>query len=89
MFLLQCLNKDLPADIISESLNSIFDIYAEPNVNNIVKEVSLIQHLDAFVPIIRNKIKTDKKKLDRALLDRLDESRINLSRFITYKKSQK
>ncbi|KAM9981612.1 hypothetical protein ACTFIY_003922 [Dictyostelium cf. discoideum] len=89
MFLLQCLNKDLPADIISESLNSIFDIYAEPNVNNIVKEVSLIQHLEAFIPIIRNKIKTDKKKLDRALLDRLDESRINLSRFITYKKSQK
>ncbi|KAN0036840.1 hypothetical protein ACTFIV_002153 [Dictyostelium citrinum] len=89
MFLLQCLNKDLPADIISESLNSIFDIYAEPNVNSIIKEVSLIQHLEAFVPIIRNKIKTDKKKLDRALLDRLDESRINLSRFITYKKSQK
>ncbi|KAN0035561.1 hypothetical protein ACTA71_004841 [Dictyostelium dimigraforme] len=89
MFLLQCLNKDLPADIISESLNSIFDIFAEPNVNKIVKEVSLIQHLETFIPIIRNKIKTDKKKLDRALLDRLDESRINLSRFITYKKSQK
>ncbi|KAK5577779.1 hypothetical protein RB653_002727 [Dictyostelium firmibasis] len=89
IFLMQCLNKDLPADIISESLNSIFDIFAEPNVNSVVKEVSMIQHLEAFTPVIRNKIKTDKKKLDRALLDRLDESRINLSRFITYKKSQK
>ncbi|EGC36763.1 hypothetical protein DICPUDRAFT_77593 [Dictyostelium purpureum] len=88
-FLLQCLSKDSPADIISESLNSIFDIFAEPPVNQIAKEIQMIQQLEAFVPIIRNKIKLDKKKLDRALLDRLDESRINLSRFIAYKKSQK
>ncbi|KYQ92818.1 armadillo repeat-containing protein [Tieghemostelium lacteum] len=81
--------KDPSAEIISESLNSIFDIYAEPHVNQICKELNLITHLESFVPVIRNKLKSDKKKLERSLLDRLDESRINLTRFINYKKSQK
>eukprot|EP01132_Coremiostelium_polycephalum_P008259 gene8259-10149_t len=87
-FLLYSL-KDESAEVISESLNSIFDIFAEPPVNSIFNELSMLQHLEQFLPILKNKIKLEKKKLDRALLDRLDESRINLSRFITYKKNQK
>ncbi|KAF2074873.1 hypothetical protein CYY_003828 [Polysphondylium violaceum] len=89
MFLLQCLNKDEPAEIISEALNSIFDVFAESPINTIFNQLNMLQHLEAFVPVIRNKIKLEKKKLDRSLLDRLDESRINLTRFISYKKSQK
>eukprot|EP01133_Synstelium_polycarpum_P005705 gene5705-6590_t len=86
--LLFCLN-DPSAEIIAESLNSIFDIFAEPHVNTIFKELNMLSVLDSFVPHLRNKIKTDRRKIDRSLLDRLDESRINLTRFIAYKKAQK
>ncbi|EGG20012.1 armadillo repeat-containing protein [Cavenderia fasciculata] len=86
--LIQCL-KDSNAQVVGETLNSIFDIYAEPPVNAIFKQLGMLQVLEQFVPILRNKIKTEKKTLDRHLLDRLDESRINLTRFISYKKAQK
>ncbi|EFA82655.1 armadillo repeat-containing protein [Heterostelium album PN500] len=84
-----CLANDQNAEVIAETLNSIFDVFAEPPVNQVFKELNMMSTLEQYVPILRNKIKTDKKKLDRQMLDRLDESRINLTRFIQYKKQQK
>jgi len=80
--------QDSSAAVIAEALNSIFDIFAEPNVNSVFTSLDMLRVLEAFVPHLKNKVKTEKKILDRSMWDRLDEARINLVRFIQYKKQQ-
>jgi len=80
--------EDSSAVVIAEALNSIFDIFAETNLNEVVKACDLVKVLESFLPHLKNKIRNEKRMLDRMVWDRLDESRINLIRFIKYKKNQ-
>jgi hypothetical protein len=46
--------------------------------------------LEQCGPLIRQQIQLGKnRRMDKILLDRLDEARINLPRFIKYKRAQK
>lgn len=74
--------------ISTEAANSLMDIFAEPTYNNIVQKLNIMSILNEFIPYLRSKIKSEKNKLDVLLLDRMDETCINLQRLIEYKQNQ-
>jgi len=80
--------QDKSALVVAESLNSIFDIFAEVNYNQIVKNIEMMRILESFVPHLKNKVKSEKRTVEHDVWNRLDDSRINLVRFIKYKKTQ-
>eukprot|EP01100_Stratorugosa_tubuloviscum_P004228 TRINITY_DN204_c5_g1_i1.p1 TRINITY_DN204_c5_g1~~TRINITY_DN204_c5_g1_i1.p1 ORF type:complete len:625 (-),score=267.97 TRINITY_DN204_c5_g1_i1:3-1877(-) len=85
--LLQLLNEN-SALIIAEALNSIFDLFAENEYNELVKSSNMLNILKAFLPTLKQKVKTEKRSLEKQIWNRLDEARINLSRFLQYKNKQ-
>lgn len=73
--------------VIAEALNSIFDVFAEKTHNDIVGALNMITILRNFLPHLKNKLKNEKRQMGRDVWDRLDESRVNLVRFLKYKKT--
>ena len=75
--------------VVAESLNSIFDVFAEPDHNVLCERLGmgrrLNQVLEKTLPAAMQEAKNDR---DRELFERLDEVRINLRRFLQYKKVQ-
>lgn len=85
--LIQCLD-DASLWVVAEAANSIMDVFAEPTCNQIVKSLNMIGKLKELVPRLRSKIKNEAHLHETILLDRIDETSFNLSRFIKYKESQ-
>jgi hypothetical protein len=82
--------SDVSPWVYAEALNAIFDVFPETDHNDVVRSLGLVAKLEAFVPYLRQQIQDGKRaKMDKILLDRLDEARINLTRFIKYKKQQR
>jgi len=65
---------EAPAGVISES----FDVFAETEHYSTVVAIELIQHLQSFLPILKHKLRSEKRKIEKSEWDRLDEARINL-----------
>lgn len=74
--------------VVAEALNSIFDVFAEPEVNDVVMEIRLVEQLQAFTPLLKSHLKAQKRSMARDLYGRLDEAKLNLGRFIKYKLAQ-
>lgn len=82
--------SDLSPWVYAEALNAIFDVFPETDYNDIVRSLGLVAKLEAFVPYLRQQMQDGKKaKMDKILWDRLDEAKLNLTRFIKYKKQQR
>lgn len=82
---LSCLG-DNSTEVALESLNSIFDVFAEPNVNQIVVKVGMMDKLLQCHQQIKQMLKS--KTISNDLLERLDEAETNLGNFIEYKRAQ-
>ena len=92
-FLLKCLSNE-SVTVVLESLNSIFDIYAEES--QVFKSLNMLNALGQTFQRL-NKIKENKEKEmndqsdvdeeeEEMILEEIDESLLNLKNFIDYKK---
>eukprot|EP01097_Dermamoeba_algensis_P008079 TRINITY_DN5249_c0_g1_i1.p1 TRINITY_DN5249_c0_g1~~TRINITY_DN5249_c0_g1_i1.p1 ORF type:complete len:241 (-),score=57.27 TRINITY_DN5249_c0_g1_i1:87-809(-) len=73
---------------VAEILNGIFDVFAEVKSNGLFVRLGMLPLLESNLPFLTQKIQREKKEMDQYTFDRLDESRLNLKRFISYKKKQ-
>ena len=80
--------EDRSLSVNLAALDAIFTIYAEPEANGAVAAVGMMGALEQMVPRLRAAIKDGRRTLDREMLGRLDEARVNLVRFIEYKRDQ-
>ncbi len=76
------------ARVIGEALNSIFDVFAEPEVNEAVVAIDLVPRLAAFVPTLKARVRDGRRSMPRDMHGRLDEAKLNLTRFLKYKRQQ-
>jgi hypothetical protein len=73
--------------LAAEAANAIMDGFAE-NTYNAISEASLVPAINKVIALLKSKIASERKKISRVELDRLDETRLNLTRFLAYKSSQ-
>lgn len=73
--------------LAAEAANAIMDAFAEPTFNSLTNS-TLGPALTSFISVLKTRISADRKNLSRMELDRLDETRVNLTRFLAYKRSQ-
>ncbi|CAL1283744.1 unnamed protein product [Larinioides sclopetarius] len=83
-FLLDICTKSTDMWIIAETLDKIFDVFAEDHVDFIAKDIGLIEKLTHLVPVLKAKIKQQKKHLGDHLVV-ITTAKTNLLRFIKYK----
>lgn len=76
---------DVSWGVVHQSLDSIFDLFAEPPVNDVVAKLDLINHLKKAL----QKLQQYKSNSDPEVDDLVDESKENLVRFLKYKADQK
>eukprot|EP01098_Paradermamoeba_levis_P006878 TRINITY_DN2852_c0_g3_i3.p3 TRINITY_DN2852_c0_g3~~TRINITY_DN2852_c0_g3_i3.p3 ORF type:complete len:213 (+),score=80.92 TRINITY_DN2852_c0_g3_i3:869-1507(+) len=74
---------------VAETLNAIFDVFAETDYNQIFVSVKFLPYLtNVYLPFLKQLVKKERNALDEHTFDRLDEAKINLVRFLSYKKKQ-
>jgi hypothetical protein len=74
-------------NLAAEAANALMDAFAEP-IYNALSEATLVTAINQFISLLKSKIASERKNLSRVELDRLDETRVNLTRFLSYKRSQ-
>jgi hypothetical protein len=75
--------------VVVEAANSIFDLFAEPDHNELCQRLGMPKRLNQLLnTTLPQHIRAAREARDRELFDRLDEVRINLRRFLEYKKNQ-
>jgi len=84
---LKC-SEDKSNVVVAEALNSIFDVFAETQHNQVVKETDMCNRLIKVLHNVKNTLKTGRRKLQRDVRARLEECEINLSNFLKYKYEQ-
>eukprot|EP00033_Pygsuia_biforma_P002821 GCRY01003115.1.p1 GENE.GCRY01003115.1~~GCRY01003115.1.p1 ORF type:complete len:698 (-),score=134.06 GCRY01003115.1:35-2026(-) len=75
-------------ELLCEVLDIVYDVFAEPTHNSVVRTVNLMSALRSILPRITHFIKTKRRFLSQDMLVRLDEHRLNISRLLKYKRSQ-
>ncbi|KAF8782676.1 HEAT repeat-containing protein 3-like [Argiope bruennichi] len=83
-FLLDICLKSNDMWVTAETLDKIFDVFAEDHVDFIAREIGLIEKLTHLVPVLKAKIKQQKKNLSDHLVV-ITTAKTNLLRFIRYK----
>ncbi|RHY99859.1 hypothetical protein DYB35_010997, partial [Aphanomyces astaci] len=78
--------RDTDLAVVCEVLNALFDIYADEQYDSVFHEVKFLTSLEHVGAGMKSKIKSEAKSLDRELVAHAKETRLNLLRFIKYKK---
>jgi hypothetical protein len=87
--LLSRCQEDKSPLVVAEALNSIFDIFAETQHNDLVNSSGMMNKLVKTLGFLRKKLKeTDKNPLREDERERFEESEENLNRFLKYKYEQ-
>ncbi|KAF0720765.1 Aste57867_44 [Aphanomyces stellatus] len=84
----QVLN-DSDLQVVCEVLNALFDIYSDEQYDAVFFELNFLTSLEHLSSGMKSKIKSDAKTLDRELVAHAKETRLNLLRFIKYKKQHR
>jgi len=84
ILLLGCLT-DSSLEVRAEALNSVFDVFAETNYNQVVVQLGMIQKLSECHSHLKKVLQSRALKLDRHLSSRVEEAELNLERFLEYK----
>ena len=75
--------------VMAEAANSIFDVFAEPDHNAVCEKLGMGRRLNvALQKNLAAALSEARESGDRELFERLDEVRINMRRFLQYKKNQ-
>ncbi|RLN54798.1 hypothetical protein BBP00_00008775 [Phytophthora kernoviae] len=78
--------NDSSLEVVAETLNAIFDVYGDEEFDDTFRALNLLTALESTSVAVKNKLKAEQKQLDRALVAHVKETRLNLVRFIKYKK---
>ena len=78
--------QDASLEVVAEALNAVFDVFSDEDFDSVFRTVGLLQALEATSVAVKNKLRADRKALDRALVAHVKETQLNLTRFIKYKK---
>ncbi|OQR97737.1 HEAT repeat-containing protein 3 [Achlya hypogyna] len=84
----QLLN-DTDLQVVCEVLNALFDVYCEETYDEVFFALNFLASLEHVGAGMKAKIKTESKALDRDLVAHSKETRLNLLRFIKYKKQHR
>ncbi|OWZ24563.1 hypothetical protein PHMEG_000387 [Phytophthora megakarya] len=77
---------DSSLEVVAETLNAIFDVYDDEEFDDTFRALNLLSALERTSSALKAKLKAEQKQLDRALVAHVKETRLNLLRFIKYKK---
>ncbi|GMF20710.1 unnamed protein product [Phytophthora lilii] len=77
---------DSSLEVVAETLNAIFDVYDDEEFDDTFRALNLLSALERTSSALKSKLKAEQKQLDRALVAHVKETRLNLLRFIKYKK---
>jgi hypothetical protein len=78
--------RDANLEVVTETLNALFDVYGDETFDANFKQLGLLPALEAAVPAIKSKLRAEQKSMDRDLVAHVKETQLNLTRFIKYKK---
>ncbi|CAI5741279.1 unnamed protein product [Hyaloperonospora brassicae] len=77
---------DSSLEVVAETLNAIFDVYDDKDFDDTFRALGFLSALERTSSAMKTKLKAEQKQLDRALVAHVKETRLNLLRFIKYKK---
>ncbi|GMF43272.1 unnamed protein product [Phytophthora fragariaefolia] len=77
---------DSNLEVVAETLNAIFDVYDDEEFDDTFRALNFLSALERTSSALKAKLKAEQKQLDRALVAHVKETRLNLLRFIKYKK---
>ncbi|KAE9135799.1 hypothetical protein PF010_g1950 [Phytophthora fragariae] len=77
---------DSSLEVVAETLNAIFDVYDDEQFDDTFRALNFLSALERTSSALKAKLKAEQKQLDRALVAHVKETRLNLLRFIKYKK---
>ncbi|XP_050489362.1 HEAT repeat-containing protein 3 [Bombus huntii] len=86
-FLLDICKTELSVWIMAESLDTIMDIYAEDDSDQLASEIKLVEKLHVLAPLFKNKMRQQRKNLgDNVAI--VSTVNTNIMRFIRYKEKR-
>ncbi|XP_075217707.1 HEAT repeat-containing protein 3 [Lycorma delicatula] len=86
-FIIAIAERQGPLWLIAEALDTLMDVFAEDNTDNVAQEIALVSHLSAIAPVFKKKVRAERKTLgDHYAL--VTTANSNLTRFISYKKNR-
>ena len=77
---------DSSLEVVAETLNAIFDVYDDKDFDDTFRALGFLSALERTSSAMKTKLKAEQRQLDRALVAHVKETRLNLLRFIKYKK---
>ncbi|CAH0491146.1 unnamed protein product [Peronospora farinosa] len=77
---------DSSLEVVVETLNAIFDVYDDEEFDDAFRALNFLGALERTSSALKSKLKAEQKQLDRTLVAHVKETRLNLLRFIKYKK---
>ncbi|KAL3673211.1 hypothetical protein V7S43_000934 [Phytophthora oleae] len=77
---------DSSLEVVAETLNAVFDVYDDEEFDDTFRVLNFLSALERTSSALKSKLKAEQKQLDRALVAHVKETRLNLLRFIKYKK---
>ncbi|CAH0477158.1 unnamed protein product [Peronospora belbahrii] len=77
---------DSSLEVVVETINAIFDVYDAEEFDDTFRALNFLSVLERTSSALKAKLKAEQKLLDRALLAHVKETRLNLLRFVKYKK---
>ncbi|KDO18162.1 hypothetical protein SPRG_16437, partial [Saprolegnia parasitica CBS 223.65] len=81
--------SDTDLQVVCEVLNALFDIYSDEQYDEVFFRLNFLASLEHVSAGMKAKIKAEAKTLDRDLVGHAKETRLNLLRFIKYKKQHR
>ena len=91
-FLLDAAAKDTDIRVVSESLDKIFDMFAEDHTDVLCARINLVNQLKKILPSLKIKIglvkKGKRQEVEKSFLPVVNIAKTNLIRFIKYKENR-
>lgn len=83
--LLKRVQQDTSLIVVSEALNSIFDIFGdEVKHKQVIQQSQMVQQLQSVPTLLDQRLKVQRSQLDKDTVSRVKETKVNLTRFIKY-----
>ncbi|CAI5736629.1 unnamed protein product [Peronospora destructor] len=77
---------DSNLEVVVETLNAIFDVYDDEEFDDTFRALNFVSALECTSSALKSKLKAEQQQLDRTFVAHIKETRLNLLRFIKYKK---
>ena len=86
--LLKVLQADKSPQIMSQALNALMDMYSDDGHADVFQSLNVLGAFQKMLPIFNKRIRAERLNAPREELDQWQETALNASRFVEYKKGQ-